>query len=183
MSILETILNSGNGALVGQVANSLQLDKGKAGAAIAELLPALKQGIRSNVQKPDGLGSLLSALQRGNHAEYVERPEAIAREETIRDGNAILGHLLGSKDVSRKVAADAAAKTGVDVDTLKKMLPMVAAMAMGSLSKESRGGALSSLLGGGGDLSAGAGLLSSFLDRDEGGSAVGNLLGMARKFF
>lgn len=181
MSILETILNSGNGALVGQVANSVNLDKGKAGAAIAELLPALKQGLRNNVGQQGGIESLLGALSKGNHAEYVERPETLARESTIRDGNAILGHLLGSKDASRRVAAEAAAKTGVDVSTLKQMLPMVAAMAMGSLSKESKGGALSSLLGGGG--SSAAGLLSSFLDRDDGKSAVDGLLGMARKFF
>ncbi|MEO0615361.1 MAG: DUF937 domain-containing protein [Pseudomonadota bacterium] len=183
MSILETILNSGNGALVGQVANSLKLDKGKAGAAIAELLPALKGGIRRNVEQPEGLGALMSALQRGHHADYVEKPDLLSRAATITDGNAILGHLLGSKDESRKVAAEAASRTGVDVGTLKKMLPMVAAMAMGSLSKESKGsGALSSLIAGGAS-SAGAGLLSSFLDRDEGGSAVDGLLGMARKFF
>lgn len=181
MGILETILNSGNGALVGQVADSLKLDKGKAGGAIAELLPALKQGIRNNVSQQGGIDSLLSALKKGNHAEYVERPETLARESTIRDGNAILGHLLGSKDVSRKVAAEAAAKTGVDVSTLKQMLPMVAAMAMGSLSKESKGGALSSLLGGGG--SAATGLLSSFLGSDDNRSSVEGLLGMARKFF
>lgn len=183
MSILETILNSGNGALVGQVANSLQVDKGKAGAAIAELLPALKQGLRQNVQQESGLTSLLSALQKGNHAQYVEQPDKLTSQDTIRDGNAILGHLLGSKDVSRRVAAEAAQKTGLDTAVLKKMLPMVAAMAMGSLSKESKSGALSSLLGGGQGASAGAGLLSSFLDRDEGGSAVSNILGMAKKFF
>lgn len=182
MSMLETILNSGNGALVGQVANSLKLDKGKAGAAVAELLPALRQGLRNNIGQQGGVESLLSALQRGNHEQYVERPETLASESTIRDGNAILGHLLGSKDASRRVAAEAAAKTGIDVSTLKQMLPMVAAMAMGSLSKESRGGALSSLLGGGGG-SAAAGLLSSFLERDEDRSAVDGLLGMARKFF
>ena len=181
MGILETILNSGNGALVGQVANSLNLDKGKAGGAIAELLPALKQGIRNNVGQQGGVDSLLNALKKGNHAEYVERPETLTRESTIADGNAILGHLLGSKEASRKVAAEAAAKTGIDASTLKKMLPMVAAMAMGSLSKESKSGSLSSLLGGGGN--SAMSLLSGFLDRDDGKSAVDGLLGMARKFF
>ena len=181
MGMLETILNSGNGALVGQVADSLKLDKSKAGGAIAELLPALKQGLRNNVGQQGGIDSLLSALKSGKHADYVEHPETIASQSTIADGNAILGHLLGSKDASRKVAAEAAAKTGVDASTLKKMLPMVAAMAMGSLSKESKGGALSSLLGSGG--SAAKGLLSGFLGSDDNKSAVDGLLGMARKFF
>ncbi len=183
MSILETILKSQNGDLVKQVAGNLNLDQGQAGAAIAQLLPALTQGIKNNVQQPSGLESLLGAIKGGAHTRYVEQPEKLADADTIKDGNAILGHLLGSKDVSRRVASDAAQKTGIDVGTLKKMLPMVAAMAMGSLSKESKGGALAALLGGGGGQSAGASLLSGFLDRDNEGSAVDNLLGMARKFF
>ena len=183
MSILETILKSQQGGLVKQVANNLKLEEGQAGAAIAQLLPALTQGIKNNVQQPSGLESLLGAIKGGAHTRYVEEPQRLAEPDTIRDGNAILGHLLGSKDVSRKVAADVAQKTGVDVGTLKQMLPMVAAMAMGSLSKESKGGALAALLGGGGSQSAGASLLSGFLDKDNAGSAVDNLLGMARKFF
>ena len=188
MSILETILKSQGGALVKQVAGSFNLDEGQAGAAISKLLPALTQGMKRNVEQPSGLESLLGALQGGNHSRYVEQPEAVTRAETIQDGNAILGHLLGSKDVSRQVAARAAEQTGVDSGVLKKMLPMVAAMAMGSLSKESQGGgALSALLGGGASQSAassaGAGLLSSFLDKDNDGSAMDDLLGMAKKFF
>jgi hypothetical protein len=47
------------------------------------------------------------------------------------DGNGILGHILGSKDVSRQVAAQASARTGIGADVLKKMLPLVATLAMG----------------------------------------------------
>ena len=49
---------------------------------------------------------------------------------------ASLYNVFGSKDVSRKVAAAASAKTGVDTDILKKMLPIVAAMAMGGLGRQ-----------------------------------------------
>ena len=183
MSILETILKSQGGGLVKQVAGSLNLDEAQAGAAVAQLLPALTQGIKTNVQKPSGLESLLGALQKGNHARYIEQPEALTRPETIQDGNAILGHILGSKDVSRKVAADAAAKTGVDVDKLKQMLPMIATMAMGTLSKESSSGGLSALMGGGGDKAGAMGMLSGFLDKDGDGSMADDLLGFAKKLF
>lgn len=183
MSILETILKSQGGGLVKQIANQLNLEEGQAGAAIAQMLPALTQGLKNNVAKPSGLEGLLGALQGGNHSRYVEQPETLSSEDTVRDGNSILGHLLGSKDVSRQVASSAAQKTGLDTGILKKMLPMVAAMAMGSLSKESKGGALGALLGGGSQQSAGASLLGAFLDRDNDSSAVGNLLGMAKKLF
>ena len=42
-----------------------------------------------------------------------------------------LAILFGSKDVSRAVAGHAAKQTGIGADVLKKMLPMVAAMAHG----------------------------------------------------
>ncbi|MEO0574365.1 MAG: DUF937 domain-containing protein [Pseudomonadota bacterium] len=182
MSILETILKSQGGNLVKQLAGNLNLDEGQAGAAVAQLLPALTQGMKKNVAQPNGLESLLGALKGGNHSRYVEDPANLGSAETVQDGNAILGHLFGSKDVSRQVAAQAAKSTGLDVGAMKKMLPMVAAMAMGSLSKESKGGALSSLLGGGSQ-SAGAGLLGSFLDKDNDGVDIGDMLGLAKKFF
>ena len=171
MSILETILKSQGGGLVKQVAGSLNLDEAQAGAAVAQLLPALTQGIKTNVQKPSGLESLL-----GEDDAALFPPAFHQRHQG-------LGHLLGSKDVSRKVAADAAAKTGVDVDKLKQMLPMIATMAMGTLSKESSSGGLSALMGGGGDKAGAMGMLSGFLDKDGDGSMADDLLGFAKKLF
>ena len=180
MSILETILKANNGDLVRQVAGSLDLKPQDAGAAIAKMLPALTGSMKQNTQSQGGLDSLLGALTRGNHSRYVDNPQEITGDGGIADGNAILGHLLGSKDRSRQVAAEAAQQTGLDVGVLKKMLPMIATMAMGSLSKQqSQGGALSDLASQG---SAGRGLLDSFLDRDNDGSMVDDLLGMAKRF-
>ena len=94
-------------------------------------------------------------------------------ESTLLDGNAILGHLFGSKDVSRAVASHASQKTGIGSDVLKKLLPLVATMAMGSLSKQTRqpsmqnqlaGLALEQMLGGGRQKPSGlGGLLSGLL--------------------
>lgn len=179
MSILETIIKSRNGDLVKQLAGSFSIDEGQAGAAVAKLLPALTAGLKQNVARPGGLESLLGALSGGDHQRYVDNPAAATEAAGIADGNSILGHILGSKEVSRGVAANAAGQTGIDIGVLKKMLPMVAAMAMGSLSKQQQsGGALSDLAAQGG---AGRGLLDSFLDRDNDGSIADDLLGMARK--
>ena len=56
------------------------------------------------------------------------------------------GHLLGSKDLSRSVATHAAQKTGLTDGLLKKMLPIVATMLMGSLSKQSKQPDMASML-------------------------------------
>ncbi|MEM8636431.1 MAG: DUF937 domain-containing protein, partial [Pseudomonadota bacterium] len=91
--------------------------------------------------------------------------------------------LLGSKDMSRQVAAQASQRSGVDNGIMKQMLPLVAAMAMGSLSKQSKEpGVAEAMVGalmGGGQQSGGGGLLGSLLGggNQSSGGGLGSLLG------
>lgn len=136
MNLLEAILGAQNGASAQQAGKALGLDQSQTQNAIAALLPAISSALKKNTGNPQGFAQLMEALQRGNHQQYLEQPERMGREESILDGNKILGHLFGSKDVSRAVAGHASEKTGLGADVLKKLLPMVATMAMGSLSKQ-----------------------------------------------
>jgi hypothetical protein len=191
MSLLDSVLSAGNGAAVKQIAGKLGIPESVATQAAAALTPALARGLQRNVQKPGGLDSLLGAISTGSHERYVDEPQVIDQDESIEDGNAILGHILGSKDVSRNVAGDAASKTGVDTGTLKKMLPMLATVAMGALAKQSKsGGALSGLTGGSGSnplsglqTAGGLGALSQFLDADKDGDSMDDVLNLAKKLF
>jgi hypothetical protein len=192
MGLLDSILSANNGAAVGQIASKLGIPEDVATKAVGALTPALSRGLQRNTEKPGGLDSLLGALSTGNHEKYVDQPETIGEEASIEDGNKILGHVLGSKDVSRNVAGAAALKTGVDSDTLKKMLPMLATVVMGALSKQTKssgGGALSGLTGGAGSnplsglqTAGGLGALTQLLDTDKDGD-MDELLDMAKKFF
>lgn len=197
MNLLQTLLDANGGQLVGQLARNFGLDEAQTGAALKQLVPAVAGGLKNNLGQAGGLEALLGALQNGQHARYVERPDALDQPDTINDGNAILGHLFGSKDVSRQVAARAAEGTGVDAGVLRKMLPVVAAMAMGALNKQTAGSAMNSgaagsgglggllggLLGGGSAQGGGGagGLLNAMLDHDRDGSIVDDVLGMLLK--
>ena len=184
MNLLGTLLE--NPAILGQLSQQFSLSKGDTSSVLAQLVPVLAKGMKFNTQQPSGLESLASALSKGQHSQYFDNPNSAARQETVSDGNAILGHLLGSKDVSRGLAGRAEQNTGVSSDLIKKMLPVVAAMAMGALSKQNSGAAASNMApqaqaqGQGGAL---GGLLESFLDVDGDGSMADDLLGMAGKFF
>ena len=178
MNMLEAILNAQNGGLVRQMANDFNLEEGQARAAMGELVPALARGVRSNASEPQGLQDLIGALTRGQHARYLEQPETLQDPSTVADGNGILGHIFGSKEVSRQVAGHAAERSGVDAGVLKKMLPVLAAVAMGAMSKNTGGTGQTAQSGGGlGDM------LGSFLDADRDGSIVDDLVGMAGKLF
>ena len=169
MNILEAVTGAGNGESVAQLAQKFGLPPQQAQAAVAALMPALANGLQRNTATPEGLSGLASALARGNHQKYLDDPATIEDEATVADGNAILGHLLGSKDASRQVATQASQSTGVDPAVLKKMLPIVAALAMAALSRKSKGqaarggglGGLTEMLGpllGSGGGAAGGGL-------------------------
>ena len=180
MSLLDTILSTG---AVDQIAKQLGIPESVTKQAVGALTPALARGLQRNASQPGGLESLLGALGKGNHQQYVDQPEKLGDEASIADGNAILGHVLGSKDVSRNVAGAAAQKTGVDSDVLKKMLPMLAGVAMGALSKETKGGSQLAAATGSSQAENPLGLLSGLLDTGEDGASTDDLLNLAKKFF
>ena len=179
MNLFESLLQAQNGGGIEQLGRQFGVSNAQTEAALRQLVPALSGGIRRNVSEPGGLDDLVGALKRQDHERYYDDPRALEDQNTVADGNAILGHILGSKDVSRQVAARAAETSGVDSSILKKMLPVVAAMVMGSLSKG---------MGQSGGVQPGAGagdmgdLLTSFLDADKDGSVIDDLLGMAGRF-
>lgn len=179
--------------------------------AMSALIPALAAGLKSNAGKQGGVEALLGALSKGSHSRYLDDPGLLGRPETRDEGNGILGHLLGSKDVSRAVASRAAEKTGLGDDLLKQMLPVVATMVMGSLAKKSEepdtlsqlagllgggqpqqrqqsgglGGLLGGLFGGGQQKqpaqSDGLGMLGALFDADRDGSAMDDIFQMVLK--
>jgi len=136
MDILEAIRGAQGGGAVQQLGQQFGLNNDQVSSALSALVPALAAGFQQNASSPQGLDGLLGALGGGQHQRYVDDANALAHSDTIDDGNGILGHIFGSKDVSRQVAHQAAAQTGVGADVLKGMLPVVAAMMMGTLSKK-----------------------------------------------
>ena len=172
--ILDVLMNAAGGGAVQKVGQQFGLSEDQTGSALGQLVPALMAGLQRNTSQEGGLEGLLGALTRGNHSQYLERPELLAEDATRQDGNSILGHIFGSKDVSRAVAGRAAEQTGIGADVLKKMLPVVATMVMGGLSKQSAAAPAQGL---------GAGnLLSSLLDQNRSGSVADEVAGLLGRF-
>ena len=180
MNILEAVLNAQGGGAAARAGQAVGLSQDQTSAALSALVPALASGLSRSASNPGGLESLLGALTGGGHSRYVDDPSSLQNPEAVTDGNAILGHILGSKDASRAVASQAAAQTGLGEDTLKKLLPMAATLVMGSLAKQQLGASAA----GAGVPGAGIlGMLTPLLDRDRDGSMIDDVLGQAGKLF
>ena len=91
---------------------------------MAALMPAFSTGLKRNASNPMDMSNFLSALAGGNHAQYFENMQKAFSPAGIEEGNGILGHIFGSKDVSRAVAAQAAAATGLSYSTLSRARPV-----------------------------------------------------------
>jgi hypothetical protein len=178
MNILETVLSARNGGSVREISQRFGLSDEQTAGALAALMPALASGFSRNLQSEGGLASLASALQSGRHERYLDDPSALNDPTTIADGNSILGHVLGSKQASRDVASRAAAQTGLSDTVLKQLLPIAAAMMMGSMARQ-RGQTGAQAGAGGGDLLS---MLSPMLDQNRNGSIMDDVGGILGRF-
>lgn len=162
MNIVDILANAHGGRGFESIGRQFGLDEGQTRAAVEALAPVVAAGLRRNTQSNGGLADLIGALVQGDHGRYVEDPSAVEFDRVSDDGNAILGHIFGSRDVSRGVAQQAAGLSGVGASILKKMLPVIASMVIGALTKQ--------MLGGG----RGAG---QSRQADAGGGGLGDILG------
>jgi hypothetical protein len=137
LNLFDMLNQSQNGQGVDLLAKQFGLSQEQARQAVEALLPAFSQGLKQNTADPYGVGAFMSALASGQHARYFDNPAAAFTPQGMADGNGILGHLFGSKDLSRAVADQAAQATGIGQDVLKQMLPALAAMIMGGMFKQS----------------------------------------------
>ena len=177
MNMMDMIMQAAGGQAPQQLGQQFGLNQQQSQSAISALLPAISSAMKQNTNNPQGLAGLLGALQNGSHDQYLDNPAQLGQPQATTEGNAILGHLFGSKDVSRAVAGHAAEKSGIGADVLKKMLPMVAMMAMGSLGKQTQGAGMFSQATGGGMQGMIAQMAMQQLTGGASKSGLGGLLG------
>ncbi|MBX2879914.1 MAG: DUF937 domain-containing protein [Granulosicoccus sp.] len=177
-NLLDIIFAEENKSALDQMQKNFNLSEKETKTAVEELIPALSRGLQNNTQSAPGMDDLLEALRTGEHARYMEQPDTLGKADTVKDGNDILGHIFGDKKVSREVASRVSKKSGLSSTLLKKMLPVVASLVMGALSKQMFGGRGRSA----NRASTGAGgLLGTLLDSDRDGSVWDDVLGMAAR--
>lgn len=186
---LTDILSQAGG--IESMAKDLGIPPAMAKQGAETLLPAILGGFKKQAQSSggvEGLGGLLGQLGGGGLLDAVLGPQPTPVEK----GNDVLGQIFGTKEVSRSVAGDAAAKTGIDAGTLKKMLPILAMLVAGYMAKQGggEGGGLGGMLGNvlGGAVGGGAapasdggilGGLGKLIDMDGDGNPLDDIIGMA----
>ncbi|CAN7334222.1 DUF937 domain-containing protein [Mesorhizobium sp. LjNodule214] len=150
-SLFDILAQAQNGNGMQALAQQFGLSMQQTQSAVEALLPAFSQGLRRNTADPYGLGAFMTAMASGQHAKYFEDATRAFSPQGLDEGNGILGHLFGSKDLSRAVASQAAQATGLSQQVLQQMLPAMASMMMGGLFKQTTNQMQAGGFGGGGN--------------------------------
>ncbi len=199
--LLNQILQAGGGSAINMIAGRFGINPAQAQSAIEALTPAIAGGFKNQAVQNGGIEGLVASVLGTKHVAIGEDPAELARPGTTAQGNEILGAIFGSKDVSRQVAQNAANQSGVSVEILKQMLPVLAMMAAGTMAKTANSGGLGNLLamtmgnkgggmlgnvlgaamGGGQNNSGALGGLANMIDMNNDGNPLDDILGMLRK--
>jgi hypothetical protein len=189
MTLQEMLQQADDNGLIDQMAQQLGIEPGQARQGMAQLAPAVARGIQRSAAAPQGGGGIEDLLQLlGGTAAGAGAGAGAGGALGGLDGNAILGQIFGNKDVSRNVAGHASEQSGLDSSLLRQMLPLVASAAMMILSQRGQQAQQGGMAAGGTDSGQAAGgstlgMLNKMFDADGDGSAVDDLLNMARRFF
>lgn len=176
MNILQTILDSGlDDHIIGALSQKSGIEAGGVQSLIAELAPKLLDGAKQNLASDNDSSDLINMISHTDLDSLKANPSEI---DNLDNGN-MLGQLFSSLNENESdVANELSAKSGIDVSSISSLLPMVAPLIMGALNKQTNLGAQDT--SNTNDITS---TLLNFIDQDNDGSVVDDLVGMASKFF
>ena len=180
MAALTDTLQEMLGSQAGQIGARIGADPAQTQAAISAALPALLAGLQQQAAPGTGLQQAIEQDHDGSILDdlpgYLQGNANLSSRTT--DGTGILKHVLGDQQPGIQQALSA--QTGLSIDSIGQLLPLLAPIVMGMLGKQART-APSSGSGGfslddlGGLLGGGSGAGSGGL-----GDLLGSILGPKR---
>ncbi|MEZ4916539.1 MAG: DUF937 domain-containing protein [Chitinophagales bacterium] len=190
------LLNSPIGQSILQgVSQETNQSQDKTSSVLNMALPVLLSAMKKNASTPQGAESLLNALSDNRHnGDILSNLSGLfqggVNQNVTSDGAGILKHILGAQE--NQVASALSQKSGVDAQSVTKILQIAAPILLGYLGQQKRQNNVSSQSGiesliggliGGGQASQQNDLLTTLLDRDGDGNIIDDVAGMLGGLF
>jgi hypothetical protein len=176
MNILDTILKNGlDENILATISAKTGIDTSSIQDIVSQVAPKLVDGAKQNLASANDSGSLIDMISKTNLDSLKNNPEAIDNSENSN----MLSELFSSLNTNEgDVANELSAKSGIDASLITSLLPMLAPLVMGALNQKTNLGATDT--SNTNDITS---MLTNFIDQDNDGSVVDDLMGMAKKFF
>ena len=132
--ILEMIAGQLDENALRQISKQLGADEEGTQKAVTAALPLLLNALDREAAEPEGAQALANALRRDHSGNILQDvTAALANDATRQDGEAILGHVLGSRRSSVEKGLGQVA--GLDPGSTGQLLSMLAPLVMGALGR------------------------------------------------
>ena len=137
MSILDTVLSTGGGALVNQLATRFGINAEQATSAVSAMVPMIAGGMKEKIANNDpGITDLLTS---GKLTQFAGELPNLGTPAAADAGNSLLSQIFSSGQTSN-IVSTIAEKVGIGSDTVSKLLPIVATLVGGFVSKSAASG-------------------------------------------
>ncbi len=191
MAGLVDLLNSDMGRqIINGVSKETHQPADKTSEVVSMALPLLMGAMKRNASTPQGAQGLMGALDNKHDGSILENLGGFfgggVDESAKIDGLGILGHVLGGSQDN--VVGALSQRSGMDSNSVMKILQVIAPIVLGYLGKEKRqqnvsseagiGDLLGGLMGGGRQQPKQQSLIESLLDGDNDGSILDDVAGM-----
>lgn len=176
------LLNSSTGKeIINGISQKVGTSESETKSVVDEGIPVLLGMLKQNSSTEQGGAGIWDALKQHDGSVLDNISGFFGNSSSnSEEGNKILGHILGGN--KNTVENAISKKSGVDLSSVQKILPLLAPLVMGYLGKNAKnkggndlGGILGGLLGGGSG--GGSDILSSVLGGLTGGNQKGGGLG------
>ena len=166
-NILEDFMGSMGSQVTDQLASSLGIDKGIAGAVIPQVLPMILGGLKKQKDERGGEARVDHILNKyGSSSVLDDIGGLFSSKANDSNPDPALGGLLGNAGVE---ASNLFGKQfNLDGGTAAKIIPMLAPVALGYLTKQK-------------DSGAGSSGIAALLDQDGDGSVLDDVAGFLMK--
>lgn len=131
VNLFEIMRQAQSGSAMDNMARQFGLSVEQTQRALEALLPAFSLGLQRSAQNPNVFAQLLEMMSSGRYAPFFDGAAASMSPQAA--GQQVLDKLFGPPDISRQIAAQASAATGIGAQVLQQMMPGLAATLMGGL--------------------------------------------------
>lgn len=139
MQVTEVLASSEANAALDRIAQDYGIPREKAVALIQAVVPEFSRHIERNTFSRGGIADMVALIGDSRYAVALDNPEKLTDPSTQAAGIAALDTILGSKYQSRAIAARASSATGLSEILIKQLLPIIASIIIGGLSKGGSG--------------------------------------------
>ena len=137
MSLYDVIRSAGDGEIVGALAKYAGGSREQAERALRVLLPELGRAIRRTAESRTGAPAVHAAMRDERYARYLQDPAALDDPGALTDGERALLEILDDEQREQLIRGTAAA-IDADEDRARRLLPLVATLAMAALGQQLR---------------------------------------------